>query len=411
MAKNGRLLFYLIISGLICNAIYLLFEQIYMHTSKELEHGVIFTGWYYQMQGAGGVLISIASVFSFIFYRKNFPTVVNACFVIIILLILIVTYRDFVAFFKRPSLFYSPKGIGTWINFGLLYFVANEHYLKKIFKWLHFFCFVFIVYNIIRVAMLGAVSNRDDVELAIRDTTVMLIWVYPFFFLDGTDRKGFAKIMKYVLMTLVMFFAFAIASRSYMLISMIIIMVKLKRDLKGGKNAVLILFILGIVFSAGFFLTLNIQNFKSLNGLLDTFSSRIGDDSRSGQLKEFMKLYDWDKLFTGVGILGTWNWSVILHGHYEWLDNQFILISWWFGLQTLIFYLFLLIYAVFKKNEINDLKISNAKISLVFWILACGGFAIFAAVSSTLYYFYITFMVGLVTINKKYIKVEYYAGQ
>ena len=126
----------------------------------------------------------------------------------------------------------------------------------------------------------------------------------------------------------------------------------------------------------------NIQKFNFLNSVLNIFSDRVSDDSRTDQLTEFAKQYDWDKLFTGVGITGKWNWSANLTSMYEWLDNQFVLVVWWFGLQTCLVYIFYLIYPLFKKNIANDVVLTNAKIILFFWILACGGFAIYVTIST-----------------------------
>ena len=76
---------------------------------------------------------------------------------------------------------------------------------------------------------------------------------------------------------------------------------------------------------AGYYVVGNIDKFGTLKDLTTVFTGRMGEDSRSSQLMEFMDQFKLDKLFTGVGPAATWNWSGDLKAPYQWLDNQFIL--------------------------------------------------------------------------------------
>lgn len=398
--NSGRIIFYLIIFGLLINAVFLFFTQINAVSEAELETTHV-GGWYYQVEFIANVILTFVSIYAFAKYRKSFPATLNICYIILLLLISTVSVRDISQFAKAPTLFYSPKGLGTWINFGLLYFMAEEFFASKLFRLFYFFCFLFFIFNLVRIAGLGTISNRQQAENAIRDTTVFLLWVYPFYFFDDSDKAFWAKIMKYGLIMLLAFFAFAISSRSYILMILCYILIKVKRDLKDKRNSFLIVGIIGALLLGGYYLVANIQNFTSIQGLLSIFTGRMNDDTRTSQLKEFLAQYDTDKLFTGVGIMGTWNWSSNKIIRYEWLDNQLILICWWFGIQTLIAYVFYLLYALFKKIKVNNFAISNAKIIIFFWLMACAGFAIYATVSSKLFFYFITFLVGFVTVNRR----------
>ncbi|HVS93276.1 MAG TPA: hypothetical protein VHE59_14660 [Mucilaginibacter sp.] len=321
------------------------------------------------------------------------------CYLILLLLVAIGSFSAIGYFTKTPSFFYSPKGLGTWINFGLLYFTAEEEYTAKLIKLFRVLVYAFIIFNLGQLAMLGTISNRDDALNAIRDTTVYLIWVYPFFFLDGSDKTNWAKIIKYCILLLVAFFVFAIASRSYLLYIAIFFLIKLKRDLKEAKNAILIVVMSGMLLLAGYFAVANLSRLNTVKGLLNVFAGRIDDDTRSSQLKEFLDQYNYDKLFTGVGPTGTWNWSIYPKGGYEWLDNQYMLLTWWFGLQTCLVYILFLLYPLFRKNSTRSIEISNAKILIFLWILACGGFAIYVTFSTKLFYYFITLLIGIATLN------------
>jgi len=394
--NSSRFIYYVILAGLFGNILFTLISQSSM--KGEYTESTV-GGWYYQVAFASNILLTVASVYSAVMYRKYFPTIVTACYLLMLLLVSIGSFSAIGLFTKTPSLFYSPKGLGTWINFGLLYFTAEEAYTAKIFKIFKIVCFVFIAFNLAQIALLGTISNREEALNAIRDTAVYVIWVYPFFLFDDSDKTRMQTILKYGAIVLVAFFAFAIASRSYLLCVVFFFLIKLKRDLKEGRNSIIIVAMAGILLLGGYYLIANIQNFHNIKGLLNIFSGRIDDDTRTSQLREFLDQYNYDKLFSGVGPAGKWHWSVYTKGGYEWLDNQFMLLTWWFGIQTCLVYISFLAYPIFRKNTENSLAITNAKIIIFFWILACGGFAIYVTFSTKLFYYFITFLIGIATLN------------
>ena len=398
MTKSARFIYYTILVGLIGNAIFTLVAQVKM--KGEYTESTV-GGWYYQLAFVSNIILSLASIFSFILYRKKFPLIISICYVLLLLLIFVTSFSDMGLFSKTPSLFYSPKGIGAWLNFGILYFTAEEQYTVKIFQFFRILCLVFIVFNLGQIALLGTISNRDDALNAIRDTTVYLIWVYPIFFFDASDKTQVAKLIKYGLIILVAFFAFAIASRSYLLIIILFLLIKLKMDLKDRKNSMLIVVMAAMVLVTGYYFVANIHKFQNIKGLLAIFSGRIDDDTRSSQLKEFLDQYNWDKLFSGVGPSGTWNWSVHPKGGYEWLDNQFMLVTWWFGIITCLIYIVYIFYPVIRKNPTKNLMVGNAKIMIFCWILACAGLSIYVTISTKLFYYFITLLIGVATLNVK----------
>jgi len=400
--KSSRIVFSLIIIGLFCHFNSLLFSQFNMHDPASAD---VTTAWYSKLSLLSDIALTFCSIYCFITYHKKFPAIINICYLIMILFVFIGSFNDLSIFTKTPSVFYSPKGIGTWINFGLLYFTAEEAYTSKIFKLYKYFCYAIILFNVMQIGLLGSVSNREQALNAIRDTTVNVLWIFPFFFLDNDDKTTNAKLLKYFLILLLAFFAFAIASRSYLLTIAIFILIKLKRDLKEGRSAAMLagMAIIGVLL--GYYVVSNIDKFTTLKDLGSVFSGRIGEDSRSSQLKEFMDQFNYDKLFTGVGPTGEWNWSGDLKAPYQWLDNQFILATWWFGLQTFIVYFIYLVYSAFRRNPLKILAVSNGKIVVFFWILACAGFGIYVTFSSSLYYYFITFLIGTITLNIRHVSV------
>lgn len=399
--KSAKYIYYGIMFVLFAHFIAQLFAQYYMKVNADAAE----SGWYSKLSVFSDIVLTPISLYLYFKYHRCFPFVINTCFILMPLLVFIASFNDLGIFAKTPSVFYSPKGLGTWLNFGTLYFAAEEEYTEKILKWFKYFCYVFVVFNLMQIGLAGTISNRDVALNAIRDTTVVLLWVYPFYFLDNDDQTNFAKLTKYGIMLLITFFAFAISSRSYLLTMGIMIFIKLRRDLKEGKSNFILFCMIMMGVMAGYYVVVNLDKFDTLKDISTVFTGRMGEDSRSSQLKEFMDQFNWDKLFTGVGPSATWNWSGDLKAPYQWLDNQFILIIWWFGLQTCIPYLGHLAYSIFKKNRMNLLRVTNAKIILFFWTLACAGFGIYITISSSLYYYFMTLMIGIVTLNVRKVVV------
>lgn len=398
--RTSALVFYTILIGILSTAIAMIFSQLDMEYSAT--QGVA-VGWYYQLAFIGNILLTIASVYSFIQYQNRFPKVITFCYVSLVLLVVFASLKDYQEFMKTPSLFYSPKGVGTWINFGLLYFVAEEYYSTRIVKWFRLICFATILFNFYQIVSLKGISSRSDSLYVITDTTVFIFWTYPFFFLDSSDKNSTSKIGKYAIMLLVASFAFFISSRSYMLIALFYILVKLKRDLSDRRNALAFLFLFGVFLLVVFVTVSKLQDVNIVQGALSIFSDRITEDSRSSQLVEFMSQYDDKNLFSGLGPTAKWLWSGYDQGYYEWLDNQYVLIIWWFGIQTCIIYLLFLICGLFKKS-IADTDVKNGKFVIFFWILACAGFAIYVNISTKSYYYFITLLMGKITLNQTALK-------
>ncbi|HEY9003669.1 MAG TPA: hypothetical protein VIM89_20090 [Mucilaginibacter sp.] len=393
--KTAKYIYNVIMFVVFVHFFALLLAQYYMKTNADAAE----SGWYSKVSFLSDIVLTPISLFLFARYHKCFPIFINLCFLLMPLLIFIASFNDLSLFSKSPSVFYSPKGLGTWLNFGILYFTAEEEYTEKILKWFKYFCYAIVVFNLMQIGLAGTISNREVALNAIRDTTVVLLWIYPFYFLDNDDKTNFAKLTKYGILLLITFFAFAIASRSYLLVMAIMIFIKLRRDLKEGRSTFILICMILMCMMGAYYVVVNIDKFGTLKDISSVFAGRMGEDSRSSQLKEFMDQFNWDKLFTGVGPSGTWNWTGDLKAPYQWLDNQFILVTWWFGLQTCIVYISYLVYSMFKKNRLKLLRITNAKIILFFWALACAGFGIYITISSSLYYYFMTLMIGIVTLN------------
>src|SRR6202012_68975 len=98
------------------SAVSLVLSQLSMHgEDSAADTGTI----YIKISFLFSIVISFASIYCFVTYHKNFPFIINACYLIMIALVFIASFDDLSTFAANPTKFYSPKGLGTWINFGV----------------------------------------------------------------------------------------------------------------------------------------------------------------------------------------------------------------------------------------------------------------------------------------------------
>ena len=392
MKSISKFIFVLLFIGIFLKALKMLYAQNNMEyiTLEEVYD------WYYKAGFYGNFLVSVAAVLSFICYKKYFPNYITLCYLLLLLLAITASLKDFVNIMK-PSVFYSVKGIGTYINFGILFFVANTLYFRKIIKLFYFISFALIIAGLINLGKVGFGADRTEYLNAIRDFAVYLIWVFPFFLLQNEEDKklNIANIFAFLI---IFIFILSTGSRSYLAIYAIYIFAKFKDQLQ-AKNSILVILSTVILIVGAFFLFSNSGLSKVFEGAVNNLTERASEDSRSEQLVEFFSQYNSDYLLQGVGPLGRWNWSHWPEPYY-YLDNQFILLGWWAGLPTLLVYIFFLIKPITQRAQRFYFEnINGAKLILILWVLACAGFAIYVGISSDSYYDFITLLIGLQTCN------------
>ena len=389
MKNVHKIVFLLLATGLILKLLKTLFAQ---NNAEFITQEEVF-GWYFKAGYYGNILVSLAAVLSTVFYRKYFPSYIFTCYIIMIVLVFMTSINDFETIMQKPSIFYSVKGIGTYINFGILFFVASDYFFAKLQKIFYYACFVFIAAGIYNLSKVGFGASRVDYLNAIKDFAVYLIWVFPFFLLKQEENKK-ANIINIGIFGIIFIFILSTGARSYLAIYAIYLFIKFKNQFQ-SKNGLLFIFAAILVLIASVFLFSNSGLGKALDGAFSNLMERATEDSRSEQLEEFLSQYNFDYLIQGVGPMGTWNWSHWPVPYY-YLDNQFLLLGWWAGLPTLLVYVFYVSKPIFKKTVppiIDDIKI--VKTILVFWLLACAGFAIYVGMSSDPYYDFITLLIGL----------------
>jgi hypothetical protein len=383
-----RLIFYSIVIGVLCNVVKLYFGQndIEMILFEEVYP------WYFKLAFLGNIFISIASVASFFSYKKYFPPFISTCYVLVVVFVIIASFNDLADFLKKPSYFYSVKGIGTYLNFGLLFFAAETFYFPKLLKLFYWISFGVIVAGFINVAKTGFGASRKEYLTSIREFVVYLIWVFPYFFLQNDENKK-NNLINIAAFMAISFLILVAGSRSYLIIAAVYFIVKFRVQLQ-TKNALVGIVGIIVLALAGYMVLINSDLNKTLESTVGNLSERSGEDTRSAQILDFLQQYNIDYLIQGVGPVKQWYWNGI--GYYSYLDNQILLIAWWAGLPTILTYVYFLVKSLFIKSEILLFEeIKGIKLIIFFWIAACLGFAIYCTVSSDCYYYFISLLIGL----------------
>jgi hypothetical protein len=274
-----------------------------------------------------------------------------------------------------------------------LFFAADTKYFPKILDFFYYACLFILGASIISLGKVGFGASRKEFLTYIRDYTVFLMWVFPYYFLQEEENKK-KNLINLGAALLIFILVFSSGSRSYLILFFVYAISKFSRQL-ATRNGVFAIIGLLILCFGGYFILINSPLASTVENAFGNLSARSGEDTRSEQIYEFLKQYDTEYMFQGVGPLKLWFWSS-MNDYYGHLDNQFMLIAWWAGIPTVTAYAFLLIRSLFVKSEIALFeKVKGIKLIIFCWIAACLGFAIYCTLSSEPYYYFLSFLIGL----------------
>jgi len=388
MFRGSILIFWSLLTGLVMNALKLYLSQ---NGLAEATEGVF--PWYFKVDFIGDILINFAAIGSFILYRSYFPGFIRTCYLLLIVLVCIAWVDSFGNIAKQPSVFYGYKGIGNFLNFGILFFAADTRYFPRILNFFYFLCFFILAASIVNIGKVGMNASRREFLLYLRDFVVFLMWVFPFYFLQDENKptKNLINIGAFLLIIIVVLSS---GSRSYLALSAIYIIYKFREQIRRSNGIVIIAgaLILGI---AAYYSVMESSLNSKIESAVDNLAERKGDDSRSDQLIDFLSQFDMAYLIQGVGPEGKWFWHSI-NDFYQHLDNQFLLIAWWAGLPTLLIYVIFLVLSLRSPAEINYFEnIKGLKLIIFCWIAACMGFAIYCTACAEPYYYFISLLIGM----------------
>ncbi len=388
MKPFSKYIYWAILVGVTFNMVKLYFGQNDMATAEE---GVF--PWYFRIDFLGDVLMCFASVLSFFSYKQYFPSYVKWCYITMVVMVTFVSLESLGQTMSTPTFFFSIKGIGTYINIGILFFAADTRYFPKVLDFFYYLCFAIIVASLINIGKAGIGASRREFLTYLRDYSVFLMWVFPFFFLqdEPNKKKNLVNIAAFLLIFVIVL---STGSRSYLILYLLYVVIKFRAQLQ-TKNGIILIMAMVVLVAVGYFILINSSLSGTVESAVGNLNERSGEDTRSDQIMDFLSQYDMDYLVQGVGPVKNWFWHGI-NAPYGFLDNQFLLIAWWAGLPTILAYVFLLVRSLFIETEILQFEnIKGLKTIIFFWIAACLGMAIYCTLCSEHYYYFLSLLIGL----------------
>lgn len=208
------------------------------------------------------------------------------------------------------------------------------------------------------------------------NSNIMSYFIYGFYaltlFVCGNKEFGYCKnnTIIFTLIFLAFLLSVASVSRGWIIQTLALLLYAyLGKDVSGNKyqnkfmsRLIAILIIIGIVI-------LIIIQFAP--NIVITLAGRLNQDTRSLQISEFMSQMTVGKIFTGQGYNATYMESA--HGNYSYIDNQFLMMIFRYGLIPLFLYAIILLKSCwgFIKYRIGY------GFSSLMWLAALNGLAIY----------------------------------
>lgn len=208
------------------------------------------------------------------------------------------------------------------------------------------------------IILLWKIFNSNYVRIPGTSSELQLYiiywWLFSFYYLKSKVYYGIQYIVVQLFFTIMIIGALYIQSRSWLLLSIIIYVLK-NREIKRNtsfdrecrlKMSIFKMLSLALVFIVGF-VVFKESIYQAVNG----FSERLLDDSRSNQFVYFFDSVDWWQLILGLGPNGTWYWPGI--GNYQYIDNGFLWMLFIGGVPLCISYLYFL-FSPFLKSYFDN---------------------------------------------------------
>lgn len=104
--------------------------------------------------------------------------------------------------------------------------------------------------------------------------------------------------------------------------------------------------------------------------------TRLFDDTRTGQLREFFDQVSWKQLLVGGGMDAQYRFSSI-SSNYKYIDNQFLLTMFRYGIAPTLIYTVLLMRPVVHALIKLDGDLLRRTLVLIMWLAAMAGISVF----------------------------------
>ncbi len=219
----------------------------------------------------------------------------------------------------------------------------------------------------------------------------MIYWFYKGFFLlyatilftDEWKKKY--KPIVFILIIMLFFISAILQARSWFIQTIIMFIVYMATAKnKRGYNILTILILCLII------LILSATHEEIFTGLIKRFTT--SGDTRSGQLEQFFEQVGLPNFLIGQGMTASYNFSNFKDFNY--IDNQFLLSMFRYGIIPTILYMYLLIYPIVRSIDERNKVCLKQSFLIIVWIFAIFGLSVYFNLSFEIAGFVIFVMVG-----------------
>ena len=322
---------------------------------------------------------------------------------LVLLSLIVLVYLKSGASLFDVSTFLSVKGIGPWLGLSILFTAGNANRFKIVLKVILVLGIVLAIGGVLNAVKLGLGFERVDAISSLRIISVSLMWISFI-----TIAFFFKKYKKIVITLFIISFSLSliIVTRSLLLLHSLMMFFILIKFIKKK----IYLWISLLVTSPITFLIYNyMPNNNVLENSIGLLNERMTEDSRTDQIAEFFKNTKATDFIFGAGTFSEWKqWGVM----YGFLDNQILLTAWWAGILPITIYLTFLIIPIKKFLIKKNYQIETQALSFIIllWLLALSGISIYTSLSTSLYFYIISFVLGYL-LSRKNIKRVYVKEQ
>lgn len=198
-------------------------------------------------------------------------------------------------------------------------------------------------------------------------------WFLAVAIIDYENKSRKSKILIYTLLTLCITLAVIINSRSWVIQSTILLFIAafISKNKRIISKLLITCIIIALVSSIAYFI---IDNYYV--DYLVSFTNKLERDTRSFQYEEIFSQIPFYQFIFGGGIDATYQSS--LYGDYRYIDNQYIMALFHYGILIFLPYVFFFVSSAWKLWKCNVKITKKIGCFIVFlWLLALGGLSIY----------------------------------
>ena len=220
--------------------------------------------------------------------------------------------------------------------------------------------------------MVGGIISAKRIAAS----STLYCFIYAFWLLAACVTVSDDSILKYgkiVLGAAVLLALMSVLfrSRSWIIQALVLLLFVLLRSRIRWRNkglAVMTYFVCAVTFVAVFW--------DVITYMFSPLLVRLLDDTRTSQLQQFFSQVSWKQLVMGGGMDAQYKYSAI-SSNYKYLDNQFLLEMFRYGLLPTLFYTILLVRPIAQAIFTLDTDLLRRSTVLLLWLAAMAGVSVY----------------------------------